>query len=87
MQVKYRSLKSGTITVHFRSSWNDKSRTHVVKMNKEYVDIICIYIPETGYCYYLKPKDFGESVTLRVETPKNNQTENIHLASDYRRVP
>ena len=26
-------------------------------------------------------------ITLRVETPKNNQSKNIRLLSDFRRVP
>jgi hypothetical protein len=37
--------------------------------------------------YYLNPSDFGKSVTLRVETPKNNQKKSVNLASDYREVP
>ncbi len=31
--------------------------------------------------------NFERSITLRVKTPKNNQTKYIHNAIDYREVP
>ena len=88
VQVKYKSLdKTGAITVHFRSCWADKNGTHMQAVDKETIDLYCIYCPENDECYYLDPKDYDKSVTLRVETPKNNQSQNIRLAADYRGVP
>jgi hypothetical protein len=88
VQVKYKSVdKLGGMTVHFRSSWTDKAGTHTRQVNKEDVDLYCVYCPDTDNCYYLDPKEFNRSVTLRVEAPKNNQSKNIKLASDYRGVP
>ena len=73
IQVKYKSLdKTGALTVHFRSCWTDKNGTHMQAVNKGDVDLYCIYCPETDECYYLNPGDYDKSVTLRVETPKNN---------------
>ena len=88
VQVKYKSVdKTGAITVHFRSCWADKNGTHMQAVDKDEIDLYCIYCPESDECYYLDPNDYDKSVTLRVETPKNNQSRNVRLASDYRRVP
>ena len=89
VQVKYKSIdKKGSITVHFRSSWSDKSRfIGTKKVNKSEIDLYCIYYPETDSCYYLNPKEFDKSVTLRVEAPRNGQKVGIKFLSDHRRVP
>ena len=88
IQVKYKSVdKTGSITVHFRSCWADKNGTHMQQVDKGEVDIYCIYCPDTDECYYFNPTEFNRSVTLRVKMPKNNQSKNINLATDYRRVP
>ncbi|MES9872520.1 MAG: group I intron-associated PD-(D/E)XK endonuclease [Candidatus Sedimenticola sp. 6PFRAG7] len=88
VQVKYKSLdRTGAITVHFRSSWADKNGTHMRQIDKSEVDLYCIYCPDTDECYYLDPKDHNRSVTLRVETSKNNQSANVNVAADFRRVP
>jgi len=88
IQVKYKSLdKTGALTVHFRSSWADKHGSHMRAVNKQEIDLYCVYCPNTDECYYFDPKSFEKSVTLRVEAPKNNQSRNIKFVSDYRRVP
>jgi hypothetical protein len=88
IQVKYKSVdKLGALTVHFRSCWADKNGTHMQQVDKEEIDLYCVYCPDTDECYYLDPKDFNRSVTLRVEKPKNNQTANVRLAADFRGVP
>ena len=88
IQVKYKSVdRTGSITVHFRSSWTDKKGTHMRQVDKAQIDLYCIFCPDTDECYYLDPKDYNRSVTLRVEAPKNNQARNIRLAKDFRRVP
>ena len=88
IQVKYKSVdKTGSITIHFRSCWADKNGTHMRQVDKDEIDLYCIYCPDTDECYYLNPNDCKRSVTLRVETPKNNQTKNVRLATDYLGVP
>ena len=88
VQVKYKSLdKTGALTVHFQSSWADKNGTHMKAVDKGQIDLYCIYCPETDECYYLDPKEYDKSVTLRVETPKNNQLTNVKFVTDFRRVP
>jgi len=89
IQVKYRSTREdrGTITVHFRSSYSDSNGLHTQKVDKDGIDVYSIYCPNTDSCYYLSPDEFGETVSLRVEPPENNQTENVNFASDYLEVP
>ncbi len=87
IQVKYREVKNGRLEISFRSSWADKNGIHSVPVNKDLIDLYCVYCPQTDNCYYFNPSEFGSSITLRVEIPKNNQTKGINLASDYREVP
>ncbi|OGT34723.1 MAG: hypothetical protein A2W28_04145 [Gammaproteobacteria bacterium RBG_16_51_14] len=88
IQVKYRRLeRAGTLAIRFSSRWTDKRGTHIVPVNKEDVDLYCIYCPDTDECYYLDPKQFGSHACLRVKPPKNNQKKQVKFASDYRKVP
>jgi len=87
VQVKYRSVYRGTIALRARSTWSDAKGTHMREVNKEEFDLYCIYCPDTDECYYLDPREFSKSVSLRVEAPKNNQRTGIKKAADYRRVP
>ncbi len=88
VQVKYRSMsKSGKIEVKFSTCWADRHGTHTVPIDKDEVDIYCVYCPETDECYYLEPGKYGSSASLRVEAPKNSQKMNINFASDFRGVP
>lgn len=88
VQVKYKSLdRNGKLEVHFRTCWADKNGTHMRAIDKNSVDLYCIYCPDTDECYYLDPKDFRRSASLRVEKSKNNQSRFVKLAADYRRVP
>ena len=88
IQVKYKSVdKHGALTVHFRSSWADKHGTMTRQVDKNEIDLYCVFCPDTDECYYFDPKEFNRSVTLRVEASKNNQTQNVRFAADFRRVP
>jgi hypothetical protein len=87
IQVKYRSARSGTMSVHFRSVWADRHGTHMRAIDKSQVDVLCIYCPETDECYYLRPSDHGHSVTLRVAPSKNGQARGVQMASCFRTFP
>ncbi len=87
IQVKYRTARHGVLPLHFRSVWADRNGTHAKPMPRHEVDVIATYSPDTGECYYIDPKDFGESVTLRITPTKNSQASNVTLASDYREMP
>ncbi len=88
VQVKYRAMdRYGKVEAKFSSSWSDKHGTHVSPVDKNEVDIYCIYCRDTDECYYLRPKEFGSSVSLRVGIPKNGQFKGINFVADYRRAP
>lgn len=87
IQVKYRAMdKSGKLAVRFASSWADKNGNHIVPVDKQEVDLYCIYCPDTDECYWLDPKKFDKCVTLRVRESANNQTKGVNLASDYKKI-
>ena len=88
VQVKYRALSSsGTIEVQFKSSWSDSKGTYVRPLDKEEVDVVCIYCPDTGACYYVDPKQFARSVSLRVTPSRNRQERNVLRAERFRVIP
>jgi hypothetical protein len=88
IQVKYRAVdRFGKIDVKFSTCWNDRHGTHTVPIDKNEVDLFCIYCPDTDECYYLDPGKFGSNATLRVRTPKNGQAKRVSFATNYRRAP
>ena len=88
IQVKYRKLDNfGKLEIKFSTCWTDKHGTHTVPINKDEVDMYCVYCPDTDECYYLAPSDFRSNASLRVKPPKNSQKKHVKLASDYRRIP
>ncbi|MEN4474588.1 group I intron-associated PD-(D/E)XK endonuclease [Mycolicibacterium cosmeticum] len=87
IQVKYRSAPSGVVSVNLRSTWSDRHGVHSTPIDKNSVDTICIYCPETDQCYYLRPADHNASVTLRITPVKNGQQRRILNAADHRELP
>lgn len=86
VQVKYRAAVRGRLQVTFRSSWADRHGTHVRPVDKESFDVLCIYCPDTGECYYASPHRHGGTVTLRVSDPSNNQAAGVIRAASCRRL-
>lgn len=87
VSVKYREIKNGCVNVSFRSSYSDSKGVHTKHIDKNLIDLLAIYCPQTNTTYYVNPHKFDKSVTLRVEESKNNQTKGINLAKDYLTVP
>ena len=88
VQVKYRALtKNGALEIKFSTCWADSHGTHTVPIDKNEVDLYCVYCPNTDEYYYLEPKKFGSNMSLRVETPKNRQAKRVNFAVDFRRAP
>jgi hypothetical protein len=87
VQVKYRSAENGALCVVFRSLWADRHGVHAMPMDKDAIDLVCIYCPQTDGCYYVRPNDHGNSVTLRITPSRNGQRLGVLLASEFREVP
>jgi hypothetical protein len=84
VQVKYRSARGGAITVHFRGIWSDQHGVHVRPLDKSACDVICIYCPDSDACYYVRPIDHGQSVTLRITASRNGQVRGVLDAERFR---
>ncbi|MBA4496277.1 group I intron-associated PD-(D/E)XK endonuclease [Paenactinomyces guangxiensis] len=88
VQVKYRELNlHGVLEVRFRSSYCNSHDVVMKDTIKHEIDVYCVYCPQTDECYYFDPITFNKSISLRVETPKNNQMQNVKFARDYREIP
>ena len=84
LQVKYRTARAGAITVKFRSTWADRKGTHTTVTDKESIDALCIYCPDTDDCYYVDPAAHNYSVTLRITPSKNSQRSGVLDAAEFR---
>jgi hypothetical protein len=88
VQVKYRAVdRHGKIEVKFSTCCADRKGTHTSPIDKDEVDLFCIYCPDTDECYYVRPREFGSNVSLRVRAPRNKQSRKVNFAADYRRAP
>jgi len=88
VQVKYRSKSDvGKIKVRFRATQWNTNGSYNKEIDTDPIDIYCVYCPEEDNCYYFDPDNFGKSVTLRIDEPKNNQSKGIHFAENYKQVP
>ena len=88
VQVKFRNLaKNGVLEIPFRNSYSTSKGVKTKSVDKALIDIYAVYCPQTGECYYFKPRHFNKSVTLRVKAPLNNQKRKTHIAADFRKVP
>lgn len=83
IQVKHRKLYNGSVRVKLSTNWSDKNGNHVNQMDKSEVDILAIYCPDNGYCFYVNPNDFEKNISLRVLKSKNNQFKGCNLAHNY----
>jgi len=83
IQVKYRTAKNDKIEVPFRTCWTDKNGTHTQDYDKNEIDVMCVYCPDTDKCYYVNPQECNKTFNLRLSIPKNNQKNGIHLAENY----
>ena len=87
LHVKYRSARAGAVKVQFRSMWADRHGTHTTPMDKDAIDIVGIYCPETDRCYYVRPDSDGTSATLRIAPSKNGQLAGVLYADSFLELP
>jgi hypothetical protein len=87
VQVKYRTAKNGI--VHFRLStcWADRHGVHTTPVDRDSVDLFCIYCPDTDRCYYVDTATCPPHVYLRIEPPRSGQQKRIRWAKDHEDIP
>lgn len=87
IQVKYRRAVKGSVQIRLENWWADKNGLHSKFLERNQVDVFCVYCPDTNKCYYFKPENIKTYFSLRVDVPKNNQSKKIHFADDFTGVP
>jgi hypothetical protein len=87
IQVKYRRAVKGSVQIRLENWWADRNGSHGKPIDKSQIDVFCVYCPDTDKCYYFKPENIKTYFSLRIDTPKNNQSKRINFAEDFARVP
>jgi hypothetical protein len=87
IQVKYRTAVEGRIYVPFKSSWADRHGVHSLPMDKDSVDVVCVYCPDTERCYYIDPRKHRADVQFRLCATRNNQTKRVLMAEQFLEFP
>lgn len=91
VQIRYRSLsEDGSLRVSLKGCWADRHGVHTTFLNRDEVDLICVYCPETDMCYYFKTDIRNRAAFwLRVRPTNKRQyrSASVHHAENYRRVP
>jgi hypothetical protein len=87
LQIKYRKAVNGSVQIRLKNWWADRNGSHGAPVDKEQVDVFCVYCPDTDKCYYFRPENVGMYFSIRIATPKNNQLKKINLADNFTGVP
>jgi hypothetical protein len=82
IQVKTGRLISSGAVLAFNTCSNNKGYKR--RAYHEDADYLGVYSPQLDRCYLVPVSETGVSeMKLRLEPPKNGQTKNVKLASDY----
>lgn len=87
VQVKYRTAKKGCISVRLATFWADRHGVHTRPVDRDSIDLFCIYCPDTDRCYYVDAPTCPAQIFLRVEPAKSAQQKRIRWARDYEDLP
>ena len=78
--IKDGKMEFATKTTNYsKGNWKSNSYTH------DEIDLFFLYCAENNWCGLYIPEDetIPQSLTVRLEPPKNNQRVGIRLAEDY----
>lgn len=75
VQVKYRSIKSGSIKIQLRRK--SIERTSIQYRPLIEVEVLCIYCPETDKCYYFSVEDKKYFCVTEKELEENKEFPNV----------
>lgn len=80
VQVKYAKAKKGgdSVLADLRSSWADKNGNHQSLFDQTGCDVVAVYCPDSGQCYYLGSSECSStSITLQFTGKKGRQAEDF----------
>ena len=78
--IKDGKMEFATKTTNYsKGSWKSKAYTH------DEVDLFFLYCAENNWCglYIPTEQEIPQTLTIRLDPPKNNQKIGIRLANDY----
>lgn len=88
VQVKYRTVDDGKVFLQLNTKWTDRNGTHHVPFDREAIDVLVIYVPDTDACYYVDLNAVsGKHICLRFTPCLNNNKKRIRWAKDYMEIP
>lgn len=88
VQVRYGRCDKKIICADLRSAYSDSKGIHIKKREKGDYTLLAIYNPCCGV-FFITDKEIGDvynTITFRLEKPKNNQVKNIRFGEDYRNI-
>jgi len=86
IQVKYRKIeRSGTVNVKLASTWKNSRLTRVIDYDPATLDYFAIYCPDVDAVAYVPISEVSTQrhFSLRVKSPRNNQTKGIRWFDEY----
>jgi hypothetical protein len=88
VQVRYSSLKDGSIYIKLRSIWTNGNGTQYRSRKKDDFDVLAVFCPDTKEVYFLDGQKFsnGIAVFLRVDEPKANKSK-CRMTKEYLQFP
>src|SRR5688572_9669716 len=62
VQAKYRAAVRGSILLELKANWSDRNGLHKVHIDKDAIDLVCLYCPDSDRCYYFRPQDVEKCI-------------------------
>ncbi len=87
IQVKHIKSRKNTITVKFTQSWADRNGTHTTLVNKDDVDFYGVYCPCNDEVYWIDPKKFSKTVSIRIVERQFGDLKTMHFSTDFKNLP
>lgn len=88
VQVKYVSVNSsGVLSILLRSSYANSKKIIKKAIDKNLIDLYCVYCPDTDECYYFRPQHVEKALSIRVIPPKKNSGNKVRMASEFKEIP
>ena len=88
VQAKYRAAVDGVVTAPLTTSWADRNGTHTLPIDRDALDVLAIFCPDTGKTYYVDPRTWPRAkVALRINEPRNGQRKGVSWARDFVELP
>ena len=70
------------------SFWADRHGVHSVPLDRNSIDCLCIYCPDTHACYYVDPRATAvKTICLRIDATRNNVKKRVVWAKDFTEIP